>query len=533
MIKNRSPFIYLPLAFALVLAGGIYIGMRLNIPRDRYSGSSKFDDVLNLVYNEYVDTVSKDKLTEVALSLMLPHLDPHSSYIPASELKAVNESMEGNFEGVGVEFNIQRDTIRVVAIVPGGPSDNVGLQSGDRIIKIDGQNVAGIGIKNSDVFKKLRGPKGTKVKVTIVRAGAYNRPVDYTIVRDRIPLHSVEASYMVDGDIGYVKLTRFAETSYSELVDAINSLKLQGMNKLVLDLRDNPGGLLDIAVDIADEFLDKGKLIVYTEGRRQPRENAYATADGNFQRGDLVVLVDENSASASEIIAGAIQDNDRGTIIGRRSYGKGLVQRQQLLRDSSAIRLTIARYYTPTGRSIQKPYKDNLDDYYEEVGNRYESGELENPDSVKLDKRNRFVTPKGKVVYGGGGIMPDVFVGRDTSGVTSYYMAITSKGILYDFANNYIDQNRASLNARFGGKPKAFAESFTVEDGAINALASYAAGRGVAVNQAELKRSATLIKSVIKGLAARSIAGREAEVRSANQNDKTFLKAISVLKGGK
>lgn len=528
MIKNRAPYIYLPLAFAAVLIGGIYLGSKLN-PAIESGKRGKFDDVLDYVYSEYVDTVNKDKLTDMALSLMLPHLDPHSSYISAAELKGVNESMHGNFEGIGVEFNIQRDTILVVTAISGGPSEKVGIKAGDRIVKINGERVAGIGIKNTDVVSKLRGNKGTKVNVSVVRNGS-QKLLDFTITRDKIPLYSVEASYMVEGDVGYVKLTRFAETSYDEFMQACSKLRMQGMNRLILDLRDNPGGLLDVCIDIADEFLPDGKMIVYTEGRKYKREDAYATSEGILENVPLVVLVDEGSASASEIIAGAIQDNDRGTIIGRRTFGKGLVQHQQMLKDSSAIRLTVARYYTPTGRSIQKPYSEGINDYYAEVSGRYEHGELENVDSIKFDKKERFVTPKGKVVYGGGGIMPDDFVPLDTIGITPYYTSLTGKGILNDFALDYIDRNRSTLESKYRNNARAFFQSFTVDAGMVNSLVAFAAKRGLPENAAQLNRSSSIIKNHLKAIIGRDVSGNEASYRTINAEDKTFIRALDAVK---
>lgn len=529
MIKNRAPYIYLPIAFAAVLIGGIFLGKNLN-PATESGKRGKFEDVLDYVYTEYVDTVSKDKLTDLALSLMLPHLDPHSSYIPASELKAVNETMHGNFEGIGVEFNIQRDTILVVTALTGGPSEKVGIKAGDRIVKIDGVRVAGTGIKNNDVISKLRGNRGTKVTVSIVRAGNMKKPIDFTITRGQIPIHSIETSYMVEGDVGYIKLTRFSETSYDEFMEAASRLRMMGMHRMILDLRDNPGGLLDVCIDIADEFLPEGKMIVYTEGRHYKRENAYATGEGILENVPLVLLIDEGSASASEIIAGAVQDNDRGTVVGRRSFGKGLVQHQQMLKDSSALRLTVARYYTPTGRSIQKPYKDGVDDYYAEVNNRYDHGELENADSIKQNKKERYTTPKGKVVYGGGGIMPDVFVPLDTANITPYYTALFAKGIINDFALDYVDRNRTSLESRFKNNARLFAETFVIDESIISSMVAFAAKRGVPENAAQLSRSLALIKNNLKAFIGRDVAGSEASYRTFNSADKAFIKALAEVK---
>jgi carboxyl-terminal processing protease len=536
MIKNRSPYIYLPLAFAAVLLVGIFLGTQLSPGGGGVfssgSGSGKFETVIDYIHDEYVDTISKKRLTELALTLLLPHLDPHSGYIPAEDLKGVNESMEGNFEGIGVEFNIQRDTIWVVAAIAGGPSDKVGIRAGDRIVKIEDENVASKGIKNEDVIKKLRGDRGTKVRVGIVRAGNMKKPLEFTITRGKIPIHSIETAYMVDGDIGYIRLTRFAETSYNEFIDAFTPLQGQGMKKLIFDLRDNPGGLLDVSIDIADEFLSKGKLIVYTEGRSYPRKDNFATSRGVFESSPLVILVDEGSASASEIVAGALQDNDRATIIGRRTFGKGLVQHQQELKDGSALRLTIARYYTPTGRSIQKPFVPGAEDYYDEVSKRFDTGELENVDSVKLDKKNIFRTPKGKVVYGGGGIMPDIFVPLDTVGFTPYYTALSSKGLINDFALNYVDKNRASLKARYPNA-KTYADGFVVDDVMLNDLVNYGVSKGVPINSVQLQRSSFLIKENMKAIIGRSVGGSEAVYRTLHKNDKTFGKAVDVLRNGK
>lgn len=537
MIKNRSPYIYLPIAFALVLGVGVFLGSELK-PFSKngetaysQSSGSKFDEVISYISDEYVDTVSKKRMTEIALSLMLPHLDPHSSYIPAADMQAVNESMEGNFDGIGVEFNIQRDTIWVVAAIVGGPSDKVGIRAGDRIVRIGTETVAGKGIKNADVMKKLRGKKGTQVKVGIVRAGSMKKPIEFTIIRDKIPIHSIETAYMVTGDIGYIKLTRFAEKSYFEFKESFNKLQRLGMKRLILDLRDNPGGLLGVSIDIADEFLSDGKKIVYTEGRKYPRRDEYATERGSFENSPLVILVDEGSASASEIVAGAVQDNDRATIIGRRTFGKGLVQNQQDMRDGSALRLTIARYYTPTGRSIQKPFaNNNLEGYYDEVSTRFDKGELYSADSIKLDKKDIFKTPKGKVVYGGGGIMPDIFIPLDTTGINPYFTALSGKGLLNDFALNYVDKNRAALKAKYP-TAQAFADGFIVDDAMVKDFANMGASRGVAVNVELLKKSTPLIKDNLKALIGRSVAGSEAVYRSLHKTDKAFLKAVEVLKG--
>jgi carboxyl-terminal processing protease len=407
-----------PFIFALVLVFGVVIGMMVSsISFDKNKpfvnrNYDKLQDILTYIDVKYVDTVSKDKLTDDAINEMLAKLDPHSIYIPKSELGEVTEQMEGKFEGVGIEFFIVQDTITVVSAVSGGPSEEVGIKAGDRIVKINDTLVAGNGIKNDDVLKKLRGPKGTEVKVGILRAGV-KKVMDFTIVRDKIPLYSIDASYMIDGQTGYIKINRFSATTYDEFVEKMENLRAQGMKKLVLDLRQNPGGYLDAATRIADEFLGGQKLLVYTQGKAYARQDYMSSRPGLFEKGDLTLLIDQGSASASEILAGAVQDYDRGTVIGRTSFGKGLVQEQYELRDGSALRLTIARYYTPSGRSIQRPYGKGSEAYYEEVYDRYAKGEFMHEDSVMNDSLV-YKTAKGRKVYGGGGIRPDIFVPLDT-----------------------------------------------------------------------------------------------------------------------
>ncbi|MEO0311005.1 MAG: hypothetical protein RIQ89_662, partial [Bacteroidota bacterium] len=443
--------IWQPLLFALVLAGGIYIGIQLgstpgtnNIFSVRSSPFNKFNDIINFVSSEYVDTINAKMLVDKTIEDMLHSLDPHSSYIPAEDLQAVNEPLQGNFEGIGVEFHIQQDTIMVVHAVPGGPSEQLGIKAGDRIIKIDGKNVAGTGITNQTVLQTLRGEGGTKVKVSISRRGL-NKLIDYTITRGKIPIHSVDVAYMLSDKIGYVKISQFAGPTHDEYLDAFMKLKKEGMQQLIVDLRGNGGGYLKTAIQLADEFLGKSKLVVYTKGRAKPKESYEASPSGFFETGDLVVLIDEGSASASEILAGALQDWDRAVIVGRRSFGKGLVQEQTQFADGSAMRLTVARYYTPTGRSIQKPYSEGYDAYQTELIKRLKSGELQNADSIKVVDSLQFKTPGGKTVFGGGGITPDVFVAIDTSDITEWYTNISSEGILTQFVYDYVDANRATL----------------------------------------------------------------------------------------
>ena len=442
MNKNTRLAILLPILFAIVFAFGIIIGAKVYNGNNKAfsmmnsTGNDKINNIINYIEENYVDTINRNKLVSQTVDAMLQTLDPHSTYIPEEEFKATNESLEGSFEGVGIEFNIQRDTIMVVNAIPGGPSDKLGITAGDRIIKIDGKNVAGIKISNKEVFKKLRGKKDTKVKVAILRPGN-KKPAEYTIIRDKIPSKSIDTYFMINQEVGYIKLSKFSQTSYEEFMEGTQYLKKHGMKKLVFDLRGNGGGFLNTAIDISNEFLEKGKLIVYTEGRERPRHEYLAEKNGSLKDVKLMILIDEFSASASEIVSGAIQDNDRGTVVGRRSFGKGLVQEQMQLPDGSAIRLTVARYYTPTGRCIQKPYTDGVGEYYNDFSKRFSDGELENKDSIHFNKKLKYKTPKGKIVYGGGGIMPDVFIPLDTTGGSTYFSHLSTQGLINQFAFNY------------------------------------------------------------------------------------------------
>ncbi|HES59716.1 MAG TPA: S41 family peptidase, partial [Caldithrix sp.] len=420
--KNSKLSIYAPLVLAVVFALGIYLGNLLNFQsKDNKislkSEPNKLDLIIDLIESDYVDTVSTSDLIEEAVPYILKNLDPHSIYIPAKDLKQVNEPLEGNFEGIGVQFNLLNDTILVINTISGGPAEKVGLMAGDKIITINDSLFAGKKITNEDVIKNLKGEQGTTVKVGVARIG-FDKLLSFEITRNKVPLYSVDVAYMMSEDIGYVKISAFARTTYDEFMQAVNNLHKQGMKKIVLDLRSNTGGYLDAAISIIDEFLEKDKLIVYTEGKARPRYEYKATKNGACLKDELVVLIDSWSASASEIVAGAIQDNDRGTIVGRRSFGKGLVQESSYFRDGSALRLTIARYYTPTGRSIQKSYSKGNDEYELDLLHRYENGEFESADSTVFADSLKFVTKGGKIVYGGGGIMPDVFVAVDTLGVT-------------------------------------------------------------------------------------------------------------------
>ncbi len=440
---------FIPFIFSIILASGIFLGYKIqerNASKsntfNRANSSSKLEYILGLIDAKYVDTVDSQKLYDDAIAKMLEDLDPHSVYLPPLEMKHEAEIMEGNFEGIGIEFSIQNDTIQVVTPISGGPSESVGISAGDKIIKINDTTVAGIGITNEMVMKKLKGPKDTKVKVTMLKSGS-KKLITYTIKRDKIPIYSVDAGFMLDKQTGYIKVNRFSQTTYQEFYDKLEALNKQGMQRLILDLRQNPGGFMDQATAIADEFIDGNKTIVYTEGRTMPKTFDKARTAGLFETGKLAILIDEGSASASEIISGAVQDWDRGVIIGRRSFGKGLVQQEYEIGDGSSVRLTIAKYFTPSGRSIQRPYDGNNANYYKDLLKRYEDGEVFNKDSIKQDKKYAFKTlVKGRTVYGGGGITPDVYVPMDTSMYNPFVTEVFAKGLLQEFTYNYYAENK-------------------------------------------------------------------------------------------
>lgn len=448
--KNSKQAAMLPIFFALALIIGVLIGTQLNLGSGvgTFSGKSdKLGNLLQIIQKDYVDPISSDSLTELAISTLLSELDPHSTYIPPADLQSVNEDMEGNFEGVGIEFNVTGDTITVVAVVSGGPSEKAGILPGDRIVKIDGETVAGVKISNDAVIKKLRGQKGSEVKVSINRRGSKGL-VDFDIIRDRIPLYSVDASFMLGKDIGYIKISRFAATTFDEYQNAMKGLQKEGIQKLVLDLRGNPGGYLDQAIDLADEFLKDNELIVYTEGHNRKKQEYYATSAGDWEDKPLVVLIDESSASASEIVSGALQDQDRATIIGRRSFGKGLVQEQMEFRDGSAMRLTVARYYTPSGRSIQRTYRNGTQAYYEEMLQRMENLGVEDSTQT-IGDTVKYFTKNKRVVYGGGGIRPDMEVKADSADFQPELIALFNTGAINRFAFEFSDLNRETLKKTF------------------------------------------------------------------------------------
>ncbi len=530
--KNSNRAVRLPLYIALTLCIGVFIGANMvgsstTSGTDLMDSMNKFRQVLTHIENDYVDEVDSDELVESAITNMLEDLDPHTSYIPAKDLKLIQSRLQGNYEGIGVEFNIFKDTIHVVSPLSGGPSQKLGIRAGDKIIKVDGENVAGIGMTNQKVVEMLRGPGGSEVTVSIKRDGE-NELIDFIIERDVIPQYSVDVSYMVNDEIGYLKIARFANSTYLEFKEALLKLQDKGMKKLVIDLTGNPGGYLNRAVEIADEVLGGRQMIVYTDGKEKRYiEEHYSGEKGDFETGSLVIMVDEGSASASEIVAGAVQDHDRGLIVGRRSFGKGLVQLPIDLNDGSELRLTISRYYTPSGRSIQKTYSGgNLDDYYREAYERYENGELYTSDSIKFNDSLAFKTDKGRIVYGGGGITPDFFVPLDTTQNTRYLNRLFSTNSLQEYTVKYAQENSESLSTMEFDRFKTY---FEVTDQMLEELVKIAEGNKLKFNEKEFNRSKDLIKLLTKAYIARGIWDNEGFYPIFNQQDEIFQKAIQLM----
>lgn len=495
--------------------------------------SEKFATLLYYIENAYVDTVNAEKLTEKAIIALLEDLDPHSVYLSKEELQEANEPLNGSFDGVGIQFNIFHDTILVVEPIQGGPSEKLGIRAGDKIVTIEGETVAGIGIKNNDVLKKLRGPKGTKVNVGIERSGN-KELIAYSITRDKIPIYSLDAAYIVSPGIGYIKISRFAKTTMEELRTAIGELKNEGMKDLILDLQGNGGGFLNTAVEMCDEFLSGDKLLVYTEGTHFRREDhkANPTVQGTFEKGRLVVLIDESSASASEILSGAIQDWDRGLIVGRRSFGKGLVQRPVSLPDGSAVRLTVQKYYTPSGRCIQKPYDDGLDAYLNDKEKRFKNGEYFSLDKLDLpDSLKYFTNTKKRVVYGGGGILPDVFVPLDTTDNSAYFSEMLRTGVNNDWVLSYVNTNREALLAQYPNID-AFMKGYTVPASGLQEMIKMLEDKKVPYNDEEYKRSEGSIIIRTKALIARNLYDNESFFIVINALNPAMQKAVEILKDG-
>ncbi|MFP4366682.1 MAG: S41 family peptidase [Bacteroidales bacterium] len=528
--RIKASSAYLPLIFAIVLILGMLIGVKLSDHTGEgsmfvYPKTDKLSGVLNFIEMEYVDSVSKEKLVEETIPSVLKNLDPHSVYIPAEDLQRVTEPLEGNFDGIGIQFNMLNDTVVVIQTISGGPSERVGIMPGDRIVTINDTVVAGVDMPDEAVIKRLKGLRGTTVEVGVKRQFMPGT-MEFEITRDRIPLYSVDVSYMINEDIGYIKISQFSRTTFREYMEAAEKLNSRGMKKLILDLRGNGGGYMDQATNIADQFLGEGKLIVYTEGRSSPRADVYATSKGINHDTELLVLIDEWSASASEIIAGAVQDNDRGIIVGRRSFGKGLVQNQTMFSDGSALRLTVARYYTPTGRSIQKPYDPGSDEYFNDLDQRFLHGEFDIEDSIKFDDSLKYTTPEGKVVYGGGGIMPDVFISRDTIGLTDYYSEVARRGLVYRFAFDYSDRNRSVL-----------AELDNVDDinqhlekqELMSSFTDFAANQGVERNNDQIIRSKEIIHTQLKAYIARNIIDNEGFYPIIGEIDDALKRSVNIL----
>lgn len=490
--------------------------------------SLKFNRVLNYLQYYYVDSINQEEIVEDAIEHVLHELDPHSTYISAKEVKQMQESLQGNFEGIGISFNILNDTIYVVSTIPGGPSEKVGVQAGDRIVKVNGETIAGTGITNSDVFDLLRGEKGTKVTISVKRK-RHDKLIKFTITRDKIPLYSVDASYMIDDETGYIKINRFSQTTMDEFEEALESLEEKGLSNLVLDLSNNGGGYLEMAIRLADEFLKNDRLIVYTKGLHSPRNEYDASMKGNLEEGKVVIMIDEGSASASEIVSGAVQDWDRGVIVGRRSFGKGLVQKQIPLNDSSMIRLTVARYYTPTGRLIQKPYENGYDEYALDILERYNTGELTSMDSIEFPDSLKYHTLiNERPVYGGGGIMPDIFVPLDTTNYTDYYEALIRNGVLYRFALEYVDNNRQKLLKKYGGFDN-FKDEFMVDQEIINDMIEFAEDEELDFEEEEYGISELLIKNLLMAYIVRDLFNTTEFYQILNQQNDTYNQAVRII----
>lgn len=529
--KNR----FTPLLLAICLVGGILIGTfytnRFSINRRDIvtDSSNKLNALLHIIDNEYVDTVNINDLVESTMPQVLSELDPHSSYIPAKNLEAVNAELKGSFSGIGIQFTIQDDTIHVNNVIQGGPSEKVGLVAGDRIVEVDDSAFVGKIVTNEEAMRRLKGEKGSKVKLGVSRMGEKNI-LHFTVTRGDIPVKSIDAAYMINDKFGYVKVNKFGETTYPELLVALAKLNQSNCQGLIIDLRGNTGGYMIAAIQMINEFLPNDRLIVYTEGRKFPRQDYKSNGTGSSQQMPLIVLLDEGSASASEIFAGAIQDNDRGTIVGRRSFGKGLVQQPVEFNDGSAIRLTIARYYTPSGRCIQKPYeKGNEMEYEMDIFSRYEHGEFFSADSIKQNTDEIYYTSIGRPVYGGGGIMPDFFVPQDTIGMTSYFRAAANKGLIVRFVFDYTDKNRTKMQEY---KTVDELEAYLKKANLLERFAQFAETKGLKRRNILMYKSRHLFEDALFGNIIYNMLGIECSIQYFNRTDKTVLKAIDILEKG-
>ncbi len=521
--STRQP-IWLPLAIAAAVVVGIFIGSRFAANKPVAENDRKLNAILNLIAQDYVDTTNMHDLIEMSIPQILSKLDPHTNYFSTDELKASTEDLNGSFSGIGISFVMVNDTIGVVEVIPGGPSEKVGLMAGDKIVMIDDSVATGSKMTNGEVMKRLRGNKGTKVKLGIKRQSS-SKLLNFTVTRGDIPVNTVDAFYMIDKNTGYIKVNQFGRHTYDEFITAMASLQEEGAKRYMIDLRGNGGGFMEMAVLMVNEFLPADQPIVFTKGRYK-RDDGEVWSDGNgsFQDAEVAVLIDEFSASASEIFAGALQDNDRGLIVGCRSFGKGLVQKEFVLPDSSAIRLTTARYYTPSGRCIQKDYKD----YEQEMLNRYrKNGELFSRDSIKIDKSKVYRTLHGRTVYGGGGIIPDLFVPRDTSGISSYYIEVMNAGLLQRYAFNYCNNNRAALNKL--EDYNQFLRTAPSDEALTRDFADFAAANGIPPRWYYINQSQNVIVTNLKALIARDIFGNEALYPILNRQDKTVQAALKAL----
>ncbi len=488
----------------------------------------KLMSAFNAISNFYVDSTDNNKLVETAITSMLKELDPHSSYIPKEEVESVNEPLEGSFEGIGIQFQIIEDTLLVIQTIAGCPAEKVGVLPGDKMIFINEELIAGVKIQNSDIMKKLRGPKGSEVTVKILRNGKSELMI-FKVIRDKIPVHSVDATYMIDKTTGYIKINNFGSTTVDEFKKSFTELKKKGMKNLILSLQGNGGGYLNAAIELSDEFLGRDKLVVYTQGIKQPKKVSNATGVGNFEKGKLIILVDEYSASASEIVSGAVQDWDRGVIVGRRTFGKGLVQGQIPLPDGSLLRLTTARYYTPSGRCIQKPYKNRADKYERDIQTRVKNGELFHADSIHFPDSLKYETLTLKrTVYGGGGIMPDVFVPIDTTKYTEYHRNLVSRGVLNGVVARYVNNYRDSLKKEFSTFEK-YSKKFFVNESIIAKIIAAGEKEKISLHQEQLKISEPLLKLQIKALIARDLWDMNSYYKIIDTENESLQRAIEIM----
>jgi carboxyl-terminal processing protease len=529
---NKKTKILLPLLLAISVAAGIIIGnllMRNSQPVHYPIGQSrpnKLTTILKLIESGYVDSVNSSDIIEKAIPGILENLDPHTAYIPAKNMKEVQEEIQGNFSGIGVQFSIQEDTVRVIEVIPGGPSNQVGILPGDRIVTVNDSLIAGVGIQNSSVLNLLRGEKNTKVVVGIIRKGNKS-PLEFEITRDDIPIISVDVSYMIDSETGFIKVSRFSEKTYQEFIEGMQKLNKAGAEKVIVDLRQNPGGSLASVLQIVDEFLVKGEPILYTEGLNQPRKTFNASGKNRWKDKKIYVLIDEFSASASEIFAGALQDNDRALIIGRRSFGKGLVQEQIPLMDGSSLRLTVARFYTPSGRCIQKSYENGNEEYFHDLYTRFSHQEQLFADSIHFNDSLKYQTKSGRTVYGGGGIMPDIFVPLDTTGGSDYFNKIYRKGLIYTFAYAYSDKHRDKLSTL--GSAGEF-ENYLDKQNILEEFTAYAEEKGIPKDRKGLAESGKILNTQIKAYITRNIIGEEGFYPIISKIDNTLQKALEISK---